>query len=130
MPKVYLVEMTHRETGVQFQKIGWCVSYDVTERFSAETSRKYGRPEDQYDAYNIRVLASAYSPLIQEVKDAETALKTWYPKNIFIEDTFSGITEIVSLDPDQRESLITTIRLLNKEWGRQRSEAQAKEVPK
>lgn len=129
MPKVYLVEMTHKETGNRFQKIGWCAAYDVTSRFSAETSRKYGRPEDQYGAYTIRVLASAYSPSIQEVKDAEATLKTWYPKNIFIEDTFSGITEIVSLDPDQRESLITTIRLLGKEWLRQRQEAQAKETP-
>lgn len=121
MPKVYLVEMTNRETGHQFYKVGWCSAYDVMDRFSAATSAKYGRAVDQYDQFNIRVLASAYSPSIQAVKNAERVLKEWYPKNLNITESFSGITEIVMLNPDQRDYVIQTLRQLHQHWKLERA---------
>lgn len=121
MAKLYLVEMTHRGTNQRFHKVGWCKSYDVLERFSPATSVAYGNPPDQYADYDIRVLASAYGSFDQ-VKQAEQTLKQRYPKNLWIEDSFSGITEIVWLDPDRRLDVINDIKLYAIRWREQRNQ--------
>lgn len=116
MPKVYLVQLTHVVTSDTFHKVGWCAAYDVMERFSTRTSERYGNSPNQYSNYNIRVLASAFSASFDDVQNAESILKSKYPKNIWINDTFAGITEIVRLDPDQRQDTIKYIRSLHTKW--------------
>ena len=106
--------MVHRVTSNTFQKIGWCNSYDVLERFSAKTSVHYGNSPNQYSNYTIRVLASAHFDHIEDAKVVEASLKLKYPKNLRIDDYFVGITEIVKLDSQQRKDVINYIRALHK----------------
>lgn len=121
MAKLYVAGFTRKgRTNEEFVKIGWTKEWDAMERFSAATSAKYGRPADQYDAFDIKILASAYHSDTNVVKAAEEDLKTRYPKNLQIDESFSGITEIVKLLPPVRHELVAEVMALSARWKKQR----------
>lgn len=123
MPKLYVVEFKHKEKDLSFLKIGYTREYDVMERFSPKTSSRYGNDPKQYDAYNIRVLASAYTSNYNQVLEAEETLKSKYPKNLWIKEKFSGVTEIVQLDQSDRRQLIEDVLRYRGEWADERRQA-------
>lgn len=116
MTKLYVVEFTDKTSGEQFLKIGMTRHYDVMERFTEAESLNFGRPQDQYAPYHIRVLASAYHQNKDEVVYHEDLLKKMYPKNFWTEHSFSGITECVKLNPIERHELIGHVFRLQQKW--------------
>lgn len=122
MPKLYAVEFTDKETNNTFVKIGWTKEYDVMDRFSSKTMLKYGHEPNHYSKFNIRVLATAYTASYDQVKEAEEVMLRKYPKNFWLEEKISGVTEIVKLDPKKRHELIQDILEYRNEWFKQRKE--------
>jgi hypothetical protein len=122
MPKLYAVEFKEKKTGNSFVKIGWTKEYDVMDRFSAKTMLKYGHEPDHYDRYEIKVLASAYTTSYDQVKEAEEKMLKKYPKNFWLEEKISGVTEIVKLDDKKRYQLIGDILNYRAEWFKQRKD--------
>jgi hypothetical protein len=120
--KLYVVEFTHKVSGRRFQKIGWTKHYEVLDRFTREESIRYGRDPAQYDNYTIKVLASAYSSDIDEVCDAEEEMLKRYPKNLHIEESFSGVTEITNLNPDFRDRAIEDVLAYRRKWAQRREQ--------
>lgn len=100
--KLYLVEFTNKETGEQFLKFGITSSYDVMERFEGE----------EYKKWTIRPLASAYGTKAQ-VEEAERYFLSKYPKNLWVNEKFRGVTEIVQLDKETRNKAIKEVRELS-----------------
>lgn len=100
--KLYLVEFTNKETGEQFLKFGVTSSYDVMVRFEGE----------EYEKWTIRPLASAYGTKDQ-VEEAERYFLSKYPKNLWVNEKFRGVTEIVQLDKQTRNNAIKEVRELS-----------------
>lgn len=123
MPKLYAVEFTEKQTDNSFVKIGWTKEYDVIDRFSSKTMLKYGHRSDHYNNYNIKVLATAYTSSYDEVREAEESLLKKYPKNFWLKEKISGVTEIVKLDSKKRYQLIQDILEYRSKWYEQRKEA-------
>lgn len=124
MPKLYAVEFVDRRNNNTFLKIGWTKEYDVMDRFSSKTMLKYGHTSDHYSNFNIRVLATAYTESYDQVKEAEQEMLTKYPKNFWLEEKISGVTEIVKLDAAKRYQLIKDILNYRDIWYKQRKETQ------
>lgn len=120
MAKLYVVEFQHKDSDQVFQKLGWTKSYDVMDRFSATTSVSYGNDPAQYANYHIRVLASAYCDNFDTVQRAESDLLKKFPKNIWINESFSGVTEIVSMTLEQRREAIGLVRGYSHKWREER----------
>lgn len=120
MPKLYAVEFTDKRDNNTFVKIGWTKEYDVMDRFSSKTMLKYGHKSNHYDNFNIKVLASAYTSDYNEVQEAEEHLLKKYPKNFWLEEKISGVTEIVKLDPKKRYELIQDVLKFRSLWFKQR----------
>ena len=106
MAKVYMMEFTDKTTGKQFHKFGWTQHTDALKRFS----------DPSYGDFNIRCVASIYGTN-EDVQLMEKFFLAAYPKNIWLEeylgderkwDGFSGITEIVSLTPEQEKHATRT----------------------
>jgi hypothetical protein len=106
--KLYLAEFLNKVSGDAFLKFGYTGYKDAADRFRYE-------PE-QYNKWDIRILATAYHPDKKVVEDTETILKTRYPKNFWLEEKIVGVTEIVKLDPQTRFEAIREVRKLNEEW--------------
>ena len=120
MPKLYAVEFTNKRTRNSFIKIGWTKEYDVLDRFSSRTMVKYGHEPDHYKNFDIRVLAAAYTNSYEQVQEAERELLRKYPKNFWLEEKISGVTEIVKLDPSARYQLIQDVLSYRDQWYKQR----------
>lgn len=123
--KVYFVEFAHKLSGKKFYKFGITKYGDVMKRFSKEESLRFNNDPDQYDDFNIKVIASAWSDF-ERVSEQEKILLKRYPKNIWVEEylgvvdktyKFSGITECVSLTRDQFIEARNYMYNLRKEWG-------------
>lgn len=107
MAKFYMMQFVDTKTNQQFYKFGHTSHNDALKRFSDES----------YKDFKIKCLASIKGTL-PEVKLIENVFLCMYPKNIWLEDYlgddrnwdgFSGITEIVSLDPLQYKHALKTI---------------------
>lgn len=122
VPKLYVVEFTNKQTNGKFVKIGWTKEYDVMDRFSSKTMLKYGHESSHYDKFNIKVLASAYTDDYDQVQEAEQRLLKKYPKNFWLEEKISGVTEIVKLDSNKRYELIQDVLKYSDAWYIQRKE--------
>ena len=96
--KSYIVEFTHRVSGESFLKFGHTKYSDVMKRF------KYS-PE-QYQDYNIEVLASIKHHTVEEAEGIETDFLDKYPKNLYLPKNFSGITEIYKPEDKQERAKI------------------------
>jgi len=96
--KSYIVEFTHRVTGESFLKFGHTKYSDVMKRFEFS-------PE-QYQDYNIEVLASIKHSTLEEAETVETDFLDKYPKNLYLPKNFSGITEIYEPEGKQERAKI------------------------
>ena len=123
--KIYLVEFTHKQTQKKFFKFGMTKYGDVMKRFSKEESIRFDNNPNQYEDFNIRVLASAWNSY-EEVFKQEKILLSMFPKNIWLEEylgtpdknyKFSGVTEIVRMDNATVKRARDYIYNLRKEWG-------------
>ena len=94
-------------------------------RFSKEESIRFNNDPNQYEDFNIRVLASAWNNF-DEVSEQEKILLNMFPKNIWLEEylgtpdknyKFSGVTEIVRMDSANVKRARDYIYNLRKEWG-------------
>jgi hypothetical protein len=106
--KVYLARFTNKSTGeVDFYKFGHTRNYDAAERFKVDP--------DQYSKWDIKIMKTVYGP-IDEMKGIEETFKVFYPKNLFIEEKISGVTEIVKLEREQVNDIIAHMDRLNQKY--------------
>jgi len=102
---MYFAEFTDLETGKQFQKFGHTGFNDAQKRLDHIT--------EEYPKFAARVLAAAYHHNIDKCRGAEEAFQCMYPKNFWLEEKISGITECVVLNDGQRMNCIQAVRRLN-----------------
>lgn len=105
MAKFYFAEFTNTETNQVFQKFGHTGYNDAQIRLDRIT--------EEYPQYKARVLAAAYHNDIAKCQGAEMAFQAMYPKNFWLEEKLSGITECVILDAAVRNDVIQAVRKLN-----------------
>lgn len=91
--KVYFARFTDKETKQVFYKFGHTRNYDAMDRFTYE-------PE-QYAKWDIKIMCTVYGP-IEEMIGIEEALKAIYPKNLWLNEKISGVTEIVKFDKQEQ----------------------------
>lgn len=101
MARMYLAEFINNTTGQVFQKFGHTSAKDAQYRLDRIT--------EHYPQYTARVLASAYHPNVDKCRGAEEAFKALYPKNLWIAEKISGVTEIVNLDINERKMAIQAV---------------------
>jgi hypothetical protein len=105
--KLYFVKFVPKRKGVgEFYKFGYTHHFDLMKRFK----------EEKYKDWYITPMTSAYGPE-GEVLKAEQELLKKYPKNIYIEERISGVTEIF-VPKDQKEIQDIFAYFINKrnEW--------------
>lgn len=106
MPKMYFAEFENTQPPFDvFQKFGHTGYNDAQKRLDWITS--------EYPHYKARVLAAAYHHDITKCQGAEMAFQVMYPKNFWLEEKLSGITECVKLESDTRNDIIQAVRKLN-----------------
>ena len=108
MPKFYFAEFTNTETGKVFQKFGHTGHNDAQVRLD--------RIVEEFPKFKARVLAAAYHNDIIKCQGAEMAFQAMYPKNFWLDEKLSGITECVVLDYDTRKQIIEAVMNLNKKF--------------
>ncbi len=106
--KLYLAEFKDKSTGDTFLKFGFTKYKDAADRFLYE-------PE-QYSKWDIRILCTAYNPDRNKIEQAEEYFKKKYPKNFWLEEKISGVTEIVKMGKVDRNNAIQEVRALNDNW--------------
>lgn len=106
--KIYLAEFTDKRDGKTFLKIGYTGYKDAADRFRYDA--------EQYTNWDIRILCSAYHPSKKVIEETEVMFKKKYPKNFWLQEKISGVTEIVKLDRKTRTNIINEFRTLNEEW--------------
>ena len=105
--KLYLARFTHKESSDQFYKIGQCYNYDAEARFLFDP--------DQYDNYNIKIMASAWGPA-DEVDLWEQKLLGTKKKDFWIKKKFSGVTEIRQFTWVEIGHIVGKLKQLSNEW--------------
>lgn len=108
MPKMYFAEFIDTETGKIFQKFGHTRFKDAQMRLDNITK--------DYPKYSARILAAAYHNDVTKCQGAEEAFQAMYPKNFWLEEKLSGISECVVLDSKERKEVIDAIQRLNKKF--------------
>jgi len=108
MPKMYFAEFTNNKTGQIFQKFGHTGHNDAMKRLN--------RIVEEFPQYSVRVLAAAYHHKIEKCQGAEEAFQVMYPKNFWLEEKLSGITECVILESIVRNEIIKKIMKLNEKF--------------
>ncbi len=93
MAKFYLVKFTNTIKYNVFYKSGHTEFYDVMDRM------KYILKE--FPQFEVDVLCSAYHRDIEKVKEAERDFQKRYPKNFWMPEKISGITECVKLEGER-----------------------------
>jgi hypothetical protein len=111
--KLYLLELTFKDTAEQIHKFGVTSYYDVVKRMLPS------KDHPEYVMFNqpVRALASAYLP-VDVALEQEKFFQNHYKKNIYIRDPykFSGISETLFLFAKDRRDSIMKIMNLNKEY--------------
>ena len=102
---MYFAEFADTETGKVFQKFGHTGYNDAQKRLDNIT--------EEYPKFKARILATAYHNDITKCQGAEMAFQAMYPKNFWLEEKLSGITECVVLDYETRKHVIDAVRGLN-----------------
>lgn len=116
--KMYFARFTNIETGnIEFYKFGHTSSYDAMDRFTYS-------PE-QYSKWDIKIMKTVYGPL-EQMKGIEETFKAFYPKNIWIEEKISGVTETVMLSQHDVSTIITHMTRLGDVYKRQREREKAR----
>ena len=110
--KLYLLELTFKDTGEKINKFG------VTHYFDVEKRMKVSDYHPEYKMFSrVRALASAYLP-VDVALEQEKYFQNHYKKNIYIRDPykFSGVSETLILFPKDRRDSIIKIMNLHKEY--------------
>lgn len=105
MPKMYFAEFTDTTTGKTFQKFGHTSFNDAMKRLNYIT--------EEHPNFKARVLAAVYHHDVNFCKGVEETFKAIYPKNFWLEEKISGITECVVLEYNVRNNIIDILRSLN-----------------
>ena len=108
MARMYFAEFTNTENMKIFYKFGHTSFKDAQERLNRIT--------EEFPKFKARVLASAFHLDIAKVQGAEEAFQAMYPKNFWLEEKLSGITECVELTSDEKSTIIQAVRKLNEKF--------------
>ena len=111
--KLYLARFIHKASGDQFYKIGQCYNYDAQERFLFD-------PE-QYHNYDIKIMASAWGPA-DEVDEWEQNILSIKPKDFWIKEKFSGVTELRRYNELELSDIFNILNDLSSRWYGQRKQ--------
>ena len=115
--KMYLARFTNKETKkVDFYKFGHTSSWDAADRFKHD-------PE-QYSKWDIKIMKTVAGP-IEEMRGVEEAFKAFYPKNLWVEEKISGVTEIVTLNQTQVNEIIQKMEFLGTKYYQKRIKQKA-----
>jgi len=116
--KMYLARFTNKETKtVDFYKFGHTSSWDAADRFKHD-------PE-QYSKWGIKIMKTVAGPL-DEMKGIEETFKAFYPKNLWLEEKISGVTEIVTLSQQQVNEIIQKMEFLGTKYYQKREKERLK----
>jgi len=116
--KMYLARFTNKETKtVDFYKFGHTSSWDAADRFKHD-------PE-QYSKWEIKIMKTVAGPL-DEMKGIEETFKASYPKNLWLEEKISGVTEIVTLSQQQVNEIIQKMEFLGTKYYQKREKERLK----
>lgn len=85
-------------------KFGTTSKIDATERFAAISDR-----------YDIRILFSCWLPAINADQHEQNFLER-FPKNVYVTETFKGITEIRSFDDKTKSGILAELYSLKRKW--------------
>lgn len=116
--KLYLVEITFKDSREVFHKFGVTSKMDAALRF---VPTEY-QPNFNMFEQPVRVLASAILP-VKKAFEWEKYFQDMYPKNIHIKEYFNGISEAVLLNKFERFQAIKKIMSLNKLYKSKRLKA-------
>lgn len=106
MPKMYFAEFERSVPPFdKFNKFGHTGHNDAMKRLQ--------RIVEEFPEFKVRVLASVYHSDLEKVIEIEERYKSKYPKNFYLQEKLSGITECVKLDWETRNSIIQELRDLN-----------------
>ena len=105
MPKAYFAEFVDTTTGSRHNKFGHTGHNDAQKRLNRIT--------EEYPHFTARVLASVYHHDLEKVIEIEERYKSKYPKNFWLKEKLSGITECVKLEYEVRNNIIQEFRTLN-----------------
>lgn len=119
--KMYFARFTNKESGsIDFFKFGHTSSYDAMDRFTYSPA--------QYSKWDIKIMKTVYGPL-EQMKGIEEAFKAFYPKNIWVEEKISGVTEVVQLTQQQVDRIIDRMSWLNTVYYKQRERDKQDQQP-
>jgi len=105
MAKTYFAEFTDTRTGNIFYKFGHTRFNDAQKRLDNITA--------EYPQFTSRVLASIYHHDVDVCIQVEEEFKQRYPKNFYLVEKISGVTEIVKFDADTKMKIIREFRNRN-----------------
>jgi len=109
--KLYLAEITFKDTGEVFHKFGLTSKTDAASRFLPSEYQ----PNFIMFKQPVRILASAFMPASNALK-WEQYFQDKYPKNIHIREYFNGISECVVLNKFERFEAIKKIMSISKHY--------------
>ncbi len=117
--KVYFARFTNKTTKQLFYKFGHTRNYDAMDRFTHDP--------DQYKNWDIKIMCTVYGPIDQMI-GIEEALKAIYPKNLWIDEKISGVTEIVEFkDATNVKHIIESFKRLSTRYYQMRERERVKE---
>jgi hypothetical protein len=114
--KMYFARFTDKKTKEVFYKFGHTGSWDALDRFK--------HSPEQYESWDIKIMKTIAGPL-EEMKGVEEAFKAFYPKNFWLEEKISGVTEIVKLEQPQVNEIITRMEFLGTKYYQKRERDRA-----
>lgn len=118
--KVYFARFTDKQTKQVFYKFGHTRSYDAMDRFTYEPA--------QYAKWDIKIMCTVYGPL-EEMIGIEEALKAVYPKNLWLNEKISGVTEIVKFDNSSDvQRIIESFKRLSTVYYQRREKERVKQL--
>lgn len=105
MCKVYLAEFKSKTGTEKFYKIGYTSYKDAMDRFNMKGSH--------YKNWDIRILSTIFCESVNTAKLVEKTLLTCYPKNFWLEEKISGVTEVFKLERKDYLDLLSKFRTIN-----------------
>jgi len=100
--KVYLAEFKSKKNKDTFYKIGYTTYKDAMDRFKTKGA--------MYDSWDIRILSTIYCNDVRMAKLVEYILLKTYPKNFWLEEKISGVTEVFKIDRKNYLELLKNFR--------------------
>jgi hypothetical protein len=119
MAKCYFVRLNNTATGAQFYKFGYTGSWDVEDRVK--------RIAEDYPHISYKIMKSVYHSDVDKVKKLEEYFLKKYPKNIWINEKLSGVTEIVSLPSHEVSKVLKEMSYISNRFYNERKEELALE---